>query len=150
MWAAALSIFEKTALALGNDLSKEKSKFKTVAKSIINHPIKIIASFLMAPFLAVRMALVVKNPIRKIIAVTGLLISIILAYLSGTFLGTAAGALLVVTNVGILAGIGFLIGTSLSVFLSVCFSMVVLNSVSFLFLKLNTEEVIEYLNKIST
>jgi len=73
-----------------------------------------------------------------------------LAYIAGTFLGSLAGAFFVMTHIGFWVGIGFLIGTTLSVYLSVIFSIIVCNTVSFVFLKITAQEVVDYLNEIST
>jgi hypothetical protein len=147
---ATIDIFEKGFLALGNDLKKEKSKTIQVTKRIAAYPFKVLASFLAAPFLVFKIALIVKNPIRRTIAIIGLLISIILSYVAATFLGSLVGALFIFTHVGVLAGIGFLLGTTISIYLSVIFSIIVLNSVSFIFLKISSQEVIDYLQEIST
>lgn len=113
------------------------------------HPIKMLAAFFSAPVLIVRLALVVKNPWRRAIAIIGLIFAIFFSYLSGTFLGDFVGAMLVISEIGILVGLGFLFGSMLSVFLSLTFSVLVLNSVSFLFLKLSSQEVVDYIKKIS-
>ena len=83
-------------------------------------------------------------------ALIGLLISLALAYIAGTFLGSLAGAFFVMTHIGFWVGIGFLIDTTLSVYLSVIFSIIVCNTVSFVFLKITAQEVVDYLNEIST
>lgn len=96
-----------------------------------------------------RLAVTVRNPLRRAIATIGLIFAVTLAYLAGTFLGTVAGAFFVMSNIGILAGVGFFVGSFLSVFLSLTFSVFVLNAVSFLFLKLSTQEVVDYLQSLS-
>lgn len=146
----ALEIFGKAITALKDDLSKEKSKIGTVFKQIYGYPIKIIATYIFAPFLMIRMACVVKSLLRRIIAIIGLLLSLVASYGAATFLGTLAGAALVASKIGWLVGAGFFIGTTFSVVLSVIFSIIVFNSVSFLFLKLNSQEVIDYLNTVAS
>lgn len=136
--------------AVLNDASEERSKLKRLFKQVASHPIKMLAGFFAAPFLITRLALTVQNPMRRAIAVIGLLLAILLAYLAGTFLGTVAGAIFVMSGVGFLVGLGFLVGSFFSVFLSLAFSVLVLNGVSFLFLKMSTQEVVDYLNSIST
>ena len=143
-------ILEKGVTAIADDASKEKSKFGSVFKKIAGHPLKILASFIAAPFLVIRIAWSVKNPVRRIIAIIGLLLSLVLSYVAATLLGTLAGAAFVASNIGIIAGIGFLVGTTLSIYLSVIFSIIVFNAVSFIFLKISAQEVVDYLNEIST
>jgi len=136
--------------AISENASKEKSKIGSVYKKIASHPIKVLASFVTAPFLVIRIAWKVNNPIRRAIAVIGLLLSLVCSYIAATFLGTLAGAAFVASNIGILAGIGFLVGTTLSIYLSVIFSIIVFNAVSYVFLKISSQEVVDYLNEIST
>ena len=147
--SATLAIFGKVITEIHDDLSKEKSKIGIACKSIISHPIKVVASFIAAPFLVFKVACLVKNPIRKIIAILGLLLSAIASYGAATFLGSLVGAAFVATQIGWLAGLGFLFGTTLSIYLSVAFSTLSFNSVSFLFLKMSSQEVVDYLQEIS-
>ena len=58
--------------------------------------------------------------------------------------------MLIASQIGPIVALGFLLGTTLSVALSVALSILVFNAVSFLFLKMNTQEVIDYLNEQST
>lgn len=125
------------------------SSFGTVAGSVMRYPIKAVAAFFTAPFLAFRVARVAKNPIRRLIAGVGLFIAMLAGWFAGTALGTAAGALLVMSKVGLFWGLAFLIGTTLSVVLSVVFSFLVLNATAFLFLHMSSEEVVEYLRTLS-
>ncbi len=148
--SVALEIFDKATTAMKDDLSREKSKIGTVFKQIYGYPIKIIATYIFAPFLMVRMACIVKSPLRRLIAIVGLLLSLIASYAAATFLGTLAGAAFVASKIGWVVGAGFIIGTTFSVVFSVIFSIIVFNSVSFLFLKLNSQEVLDYLNTVSS
>jgi hypothetical protein len=147
---ASREILERGVSAIADDASKEKSKFAAVFKKVIGHPVKVVASFVTAPILVIRIAWTVKNPVRRTIAIVGLLLSLALSYVAATFLGTLAGAAFVASNIGILAGIGFFVGTTLSVYLSVIFSILVFNAVSFVFLKISAQEVVDHLNEIST
>ena len=133
-----------------NDLSHEKSKISEVFKKIAAYPFKVLASFLIAPILVVKVAWKVEDPARRAIAVVGLLLSLVASCLAATSLGTLVGAVFVATHVGWLVGLGFLFGTTISVYLSVIFSIIVFNAVSWFFLKMNTQQVIDYLNEIST
>ena len=143
------SAIESILDAILSDASQERSKLKRIFQSIASHPIKMSAAFFAAPFLIVRLAVTVRNPWRRTIAIVGLVLAVVLAYLAGTFLGTVAGALLVMSGVGVLVGLGFLVGTFLSVFLSLSFSLIVLNTVSLLFLKMSSKEVVDYLKSLS-
>lgn len=121
----------------------------TVLMSIGRYPVKALAAFFVAPFLAFRVARVAKNPTRRLIAGIGLFIALVLAWLAGTGLGTATAAMLIASKVGVLWAVAFFVGTFLSVTLSVAFSILVFNAVSFFFLHASREEVIEYLRTLS-
>ena len=142
-------ILEKSIGAISKDVSNGNSKIKSIAKAIWSYPIKIIVSFVAAPFLIFRIAKITKNPMRKWIAIIGLLLSLLASYAAATFLGSLVGAALIATNISVLAGIGFLFGTTLSIYLSVIFSIITFNTVSFFFLKASSEEVIAYLKEVS-
>lgn len=142
LFATAIETLTKNPTGSGSSLA-------TVIKSIIRYPIKTVAAFVMAPFLAFRLARATKNPIRRTIASIGLVLAVIAAWAAGTLLGTATGALLVMSQVGLIWGLAFFVGTTLSVFLSVAFSILVLNSTALLFLHMSSEEVVEYLRSIS-
>ena len=147
---AAVEILERGVSAIAEDVSKEKSKIGAVFKKIAGYPIKVLATFIAAPILIIKIAWKVKNPTRRAIAIVGLFFSLALSYIAATFLGSFAGAIFVATHIGILVGIGFLVGTTLSVYLSVIFSIIVLNTVSFIFLKISAQEIVDYLHEIST
>ncbi|ASL28634.1 hypothetical protein E0E54_01395 [Azotobacter chroococcum] len=136
--------------ALARDAANEKGRLGEVFRRIASHPVKVLASFIAAPFLIVRVALRVRSPRRRAVALVGLLLSVLLSYGAATFLGTLVGAAFVASHIGLLAGIGFLFGTTLSVYLSVIFSIVVFHAVSFVFLKISSQEVLDYLREISS
>ena len=125
------------------------SSLGTVLSSILRQPIKTIAAFFFAPFLAFRIARFAKNPIRRIIAGVGLFIAMLAGWLAGTALGTATGALLIMSKFGFLWGFAFFVGTTTSVILSVAFSLLALNSTAWLFLHMSSEDVINHLRSLS-
>ena len=144
------SAFRTTLSTIVDDVTKEKSKLKTIVKELASHPIKMIMTFLTAPFLVLWLGLTLKNPIRRFIAIIGLMVSVICSYVAGTLLGTFTGALFVMSNIGFFVGFGFIVGSFFSVLFSVVFSILVFNAVSFLFLKMSSQEVVDYLDKISS
>jgi hypothetical protein len=147
---AAGDLLARGLAAIAADATSGKSKINIIFKKIASHPVKVLASFLAAPFLVFKIAMIVKNPIRRAIATIGLLSALVLSYVSATFLGSVIGALFIATHISVLAGIGFLFGTTVSVYLSVIFSIIVFNAVSFVFLKVSSQEIVDYLNEIST
>jgi len=150
MLKSAGPIFEKCFSAIVNDVSSGNSKLGEIVRKVISYPVGIIAAFFTAPFLIIKIALTVKNPIRRMFAIIGLIVSVLLAYLAGTFLGSFVGGVFVASQVSVLMGIGFIIGTALSMFFSVVFSILVLNSVSYFFLKMSSQDVADYLHDISS
>lgn len=139
-------IFSQGISSLNEKVSSERGNINTVFKRIAGHPVKIIASFLSAPILIAKIAWQAKNPTRRFVAFFGLLLSILLAYGAATLIGSLVGALFIASHVGI----GFFLGTGISIYLSVIFSILTLNSVAFLFLKLSSQDVLDYLSEIST
>lgn len=134
--------------AVSKDVGNGSSLSSTI-KSVARYPIKTIATFFTAPILILRLALTVKNPIRRLIAVVGLFISILLAYLAGTLLGSFVGAIFVFSHFGPFMALGFLVGSTLSVVLSVAFTLFVFNATSWLFLHMSSEDVVEHLLNVS-
>ena len=113
--------------AITKDAKKESKKVGSFFKMILSHPIKVLASFLIAPFLLLRVAFKVENWKRKTIAIIGFLLSIILSYAAATWLGKVVGLWFIATKIGILTALGFLLGTTISVYLSLIFSIIVFN-----------------------
>ena len=146
-WAA--SVFASAIEAMNSNKESPNGNFVATLKSILRYPIKTIAAFILAPILAVRITALAKNPLRRIIAGFGLVLATFLAWSAGTFLGATAGALFMGSQFGLIVGLGFLIGTTFSITLSVLFSILVLNSTAWLFLHISSEEVIAYLKSIS-
>ena len=128
----------------------EKGKLSRIFKRVASHPVKMIAAFFAAPFLMLRIAWSVKNQVRRFLAIVGLIVAFLMSYVAGTFLGSIAGAALIASKVGYIMALGFLVGTTLSMILSVTFCVFVFNFVSFIFLKMNTQEVIDHLHDISS
>lgn len=129
--------------------ASDGGSFGSTLKSVVRYPIKAIATFFTAPILILRLAVTVKNPIRRLIAVVGLALSVLMAYLAGTFLGSVVGAIFIFSHFGPLIAAGFLVGSTLSVVLSVTFTFLVLNTTSWLFLHMSSEDVVEHLKDLS-
>ena len=144
---SAIEILENSLVAINNSATTGSNKLWATLKTLLSHPFKLIAAFLLAPFLCISIALSTENIFRKIFAVVGLLTALGLSYITSIYLGKAVGAFLIASNFGFVLGFAFFFGTAISVILSVLFSIFVFNATSYLFLKMNTEEVIEYLKE---
>lgn len=134
---------------LKNIFGSESKNISTISNSIFKQPIKLIAAFFAAPFLLYKIIQRTENPRRRLIAKLGLIFGLIGAYFAGTFLGTTAATILIITKVGLILGLAFWIGTALSVFLTVLFQILIFNLITYSFLHLSSEEVINYLNDLS-
>ena len=150
MLEKAANIWEQGLTAIAKDASKEKSKIYAIFKRIARYPFKILAAYIAAPVLVFKIACTVTNPIRRIIAIIGLLLALILSYSAATFLGTLVGAAFIASTIGILFGVGFLLGGTVSIYLSVIFAIIVLNTVCWFFLNMSSQEVADYLHALST
>ena len=150
MLKKAAEIWEQGLTAITKDAAREKSKIYAIFKRIARYSFKILAAYIAAPILVFKIACTVTNPIRRIIAIIGLLLSLTLSYLAATFLGTLVGAAFIASTIGILFGIGFLLGTTVSIYLSVILTIIVFNTVCWFFLNMSSQEVVDHLHELST
>jgi hypothetical protein len=118
-------------------------------KSVVRYPLNAVATLLFAPFLAVRVARIAKNPIRRMIAGVGLLTGVAAAYVAGTFVGKTAFALFMFANFGFSMGLGVLIGSLTSVIVSGTIIALAFNGTCLLFLKMSAEDVVAHLKSAS-
>jgi hypothetical protein len=146
-WTAGL--FSSALESVTKSRGEGKGGFSSALRTVIRYPIKVIAAFFVAPFLAFRVARSAKNPVRRAIATVGIILGVVVAYFAGTFLGTAAGALFVLSHYGPLMAAGFFFGTVFSVVFTVAFQILMLNATCWLFLNLSSEDVIQHLKDIS-
>ena len=146
-WIA--SLFASALEAIPKGRAAGQSSVATAIRSVVRAPLKAIAAFLFAPFLVLRVASIATDSKRRWVAAVGLFVASILAFAAGTLLGTLTGTFLVAQLFGWGTAIGFLVGTTFSVVLTVTFQVLVLNATCFLFLGLSSEEVVEYLKSRS-
>lgn len=126
--------FFKLALSALSRRAEGSSGMGSALRSVGRYPLRAVMAFLAAPFLAFRVARYAKSPLRRLVAGTGLFLSLLAAWFAGTFVGSITAAVLVGAKFGALWGIALLVGMSLSVVLSVSFSLVVFNAVALFFL----------------
>ena len=135
------------------DLENEAGKIKALFTSILRIPIKVIATFILSPIMLVIILINVRkndkiSMIRFYMIIIGFVIAIIVSYLAGTFLGGLAGAIFIASHIGYITAIGFIIGSSLSVFITVAFQIIIFNLTTTLFLKISQKETIKYLEEM--
>ncbi|PTQ68514.1 hypothetical protein [Pseudomonas sp. GV071] len=109
-------------------------------KTASRYPIKVVVMVLTSPYLLCCVVVHSKILRRKVVAGLGLFVSILLALLSFTFLGTVMGAVAVGSYLGVLWGIGAFFGTMVSWVLNVVFAAVVLMGFSTFFLFMSAED----------
>jgi len=140
--------------SIHSDLKQEHSKIRKVFGSILRYPIKVIGLFIFSPIL---LSIIIfriakqKDPgslIRVAIAVFGFVLATVLAYIAGTAIGSLGGALFIASNIGILTGIGFFLGTTISIYLTVAFQILVFNFFTTVFLKMTHIEVLDYFKDV--
>ena len=137
--AGAISKVAETAI-------NERARIGAALKAIVRYPIKTLAAYIASPILVAKVALSADVSLtRRVVAVVGLVLAALLAYLAGGFLGTVAGALLVYSTFGILTAIAFVVGAAVSVYITVTVMAVTFNTICFLVLKMNRQDVIDYL-----
>lgn len=146
-WAATLAAIVIERLSLRQ--ADSPGQVQTAVRMVWTYPIKGLAVFFTAPFLAYRVARLADDPWRRRIAGLGLVFSVIAAWLAGTAVGTTAAALLIMLKIGFFFGIAFLVGTALSLTLSAAFSLIVLNATACFFLKLSSQEIVDHLRSTS-
>jgi hypothetical protein len=140
------------ATALSNVVASKnegRSLLGSAIRSISHAPLKAVGAFIFAPFLVFRVVRIASDKRRRWVAAIGLFVAAILAIGAGTLLGSLAGAILMNTLFGPWVAIGFFLGTALSVFFTVIFQILILNATCFLFLGLSSEEVVNYLLRVS-
>ncbi len=76
-WTA--SLFATALEALLNRRKRGGGRLRPVIGSILQSPIKLVAAFVMAPFLALRLAFVAEDPVRRFIASIGFFVSVLAA-----------------------------------------------------------------------
>ena len=145
----ASEVLGKTIDSITNDISKEKSKIISFATKLVTYPTKVIASFITAPFLILKITISVKDTKRRAIAATGLAIALFCSYIATSFLGEIGGALLISSTIGVWTGIGFFFGSFFSEIISFIFALIIFNAISFIFLKISSMDVNDHLSKIS-
>lgn len=141
-----LSITNQTT----EQIKRESGKISLFFKKLFSYPITIIASFVFSPILMLRVILFSKSRAKKFIAIAGLLFAFLVSYTIVTGLGIYFWFGIFAKNFGILSGVGFLLGSSFSVVITVTICTIVFNFICFVFLKMNNDEVIQYLKDSSS
>lgn len=144
----AIALLSKTVSASSNSIKEHQNPLTTI-KAVHRYPLKILATFVMAPYLTWSVARRASDPARQRIAGIGLFISVLMSWLAHTLIGSLAGSLIVASHFGSFWGLSFLVGTKISLIIRVAFSLMVFNATAYLFFHLSSQEIVEHLREIS-
>ena len=132
-----------------NEINKESQKFTSVTKKILIYPIRLIATFIFAPFLLIKTVLDSDSSIgRKFIAIFGLALAGLATYFLTTFV-TISLAAIIKANLGWFSLISYGFGVFFTAWVSILIQIGIFNFISTLILKINQQEVLQYLNKLA-
>jgi len=136
-------------LSSGKDeLNKESEKFTSITKKVLTYPIKLISTFIFAPFLLIKTVLHSNSSLeRKLIAIFGLVLAGLATYFFTTFVTISLGAI-IKANLGWFSFIGYGFGVLFTTWVSILIQIGIFNFISTLILKINQQEVLKYINKL--
>ncbi len=132
-----------------NELEKEKTNYESLFKRIITYPIKLIATFVFAPFLLIKTILNSNNSFfRKLIAIFGLILAAIGSYYLST-LGITVIALIVKEYLGFFSFLGYIAALMFTSWVGIFIQIGIFNFISTITLKISQQEVINYLDELA-
>lgn len=141
-------IISEAISLIAQQASKESISIRSIIKSILSHPIKMLATFILAPWIMFTIIRKTKNTRRKYISIFGLTLGLVIAYLTSAAFGTFTLALIAFTYIGTLSAIGVLIGTTFSIVFSVALTLLVFNTICLAFLKICNSEILNHLDSL--
>lgn len=152
IWAEILrkaaAIVDRGLSAITHNTSRETGKVGAVFRAIASSPFQVIAAFFAAPFLLLSVAWTGGQNhdfIRRAMAIVGLALSIIFVYAVNIYFLGFSMTLLIVDNIGLLAAIVFAFGFLFGSYVSVSMLILAFWFICFLFLKMTSQEVADYL-----
>lgn len=132
-----------------SELNKESQKFTSITKKILTYPVRLIATFIFAPFLLIKTVLHSDSSIgRKFIAIFGLILAGLATYFLTTFV-TISLAAIIKANLGWFSLIGYGFGVFFTAWVSILIQIGIFNFISTLILKVSQQEVLQYLNELA-
>lgn len=134
------------------DLEKEESRIRLFFKQLLKKPLSWTLTLLFSPLI---LSYAIFNTIKRIpsgstivvkiklgLQLFGLLVSGLIFWVAGTWLGTIGGIFVVKNIFGYITAMSFLLGTTFSVIFTIIFQIIIFNLVCFFFLKLSKDAVI--------
>ena len=141
---------------LGEMFNKEKKQanyeaknYSNLLKKVMNYPIRLVATFIFAPFILIKVIFHSDSSImRKLIAVVGLICAGLAVY-SLTFAVTISLGLVIKSQLGIFSAIAYTISIFITTWLNILIQIAIFNTITAIMLKITQSEVIEYLDDLS-
>jgi len=127
----------------------ESKNHASLFKKLINYPIKLIATFIFAPIILIK---VISHSdtslIRKLMAMTGLVLAGLAVYSLSLTITIGLG-FVIKSQLGILSATAYTISVLLTTWLTILIQVAIFNTISTVMLKITQSEVIEYLNDLT-
>ena len=133
--------------AVSSDIHEGRSEIRHIISTLWMYPIKLLALFIFSPFITVGVIWKSGHTIRRFIALAGFLIAWGVVWGAGSWLATWGSALLVMSHVSVLVGIGIIFGTYTSAIFGVMVQLFLFNAITTMFLKMSSSDVLAYLSQ---
>lgn len=148
-WSKAVDMLSGLFGGTINQIDKEGKNQTTLLKKIAIYPLKLFATFILAPFILIKVIINSNaNIMRKIIAILGLVLAAAATY----YLTTAATILLgsvIFNQLGFFSFAGYIVGLIFTSWLNILIQVGIFNFISTVMLKINQQAVLKYLNELS-
>lgn len=130
-----------------NEFNKESKNYSSLFKKTINYPITLIATFLLAPFLLVKVIIHSESTFfRKTVAVTGLILAALSVYFLTTSIIIGVG-LFIKAQLGWFSTIAYVVSVFVTTWVSVLIQVGIFNTISTLTLKMTQKDVLNNLRE---
>jgi len=136
----------ESVTAVNAEAGQRRAQLTTVIGKVFRYPLKMAVLFVASPILLFLIAKSArKSLLQRVIAAFGLLLGIGIAVAVFLFMRTLSGALLMLIHFGVLGFLGFLLGTTLSIVITVAFCLWLLLLISWVFLHMSSEDIVDAL-----
>lgn len=131
-----------------NEIDKEGANYRSLFKKILTYPTKIVATFLLSPFLLIGVVFSSESTFfRKIIAFLGLVMASIMSYLLAGF-GIWLIGIIIKEYLGYLSLIGYIFSVFFTTWIGVLVQVAIFNFISTVTLKISQKQVLDYLRTL--
>ncbi|MBF0584743.1 MAG: hypothetical protein HQL80_11000 [Magnetococcales bacterium] len=133
--------------AVSSDIHEGRSEIRRIIGTLWMYPIKLLALFVFSPFITIGVIWKSGHTVRRLVALAGFLIAWGMVWGVGSWLATWGSALLIMSHVSVLVGIGFIVGTYTSAIIGAMVQLFLFNAITTLFLKMSSTDVLAYLSQ---